>query len=261
MPHSHPFSRLPHGERARFTRRRRAALVASLSVLSALAACSLGSPVTPVSTLTPAAMVLVSGNAQMGAAGNTLPIPVIVRVTDQGGVPVTGAPVSFSPAASSGTVSAPALFTDTTGSAGVVWTVGTALGADSLNVSVAGVPTVTVTATVAPGFPDSIAIVSGGAQTAPAGTTLNDPLVVKITDQFGNAVPNATVSWSSDANGAFASADALTDATGTAQAVYTLGASAGVQHVAVMVSTAAGARLATISETATMLPTGPFSAW
>jgi hypothetical protein len=251
MSHTNPFSRLPRRKRALFTMRRRATLMAALSVLFALDACSLDSTVTPVSTLTPAAMVLVSGGAQIGAAGNTLPLPVIVRVTDQGGVPVSGAAVSFSPAASSGTVSAAAIFTDTTGSAGVLWTLGAALGADSLGVSVNGLPTVTVTATVTPGLPDSIAVVSGGAQTAPAGTTLGTPLVVRVTDQFGNAVPNASVLWSNDANGAFASADAVTDANGRAQAVYTLGANAGLQHVTVMVSTAAGAILAAISETGT----------
>jgi protocatechuate 3,4-dioxygenase beta subunit len=251
MAYSNPFSRLPRRQRALFTPRRRAALVAALGVMLALDACSLGSPVTPVSTVTAAAMVLVSGGAQMGAAGNTLPFPVIIRVTDQSGVPVSYAGVSFSPAAASGTVSAPTLFTDSTGSAGVVWTLGTAIGADSLTVSVAGVPTVTVTATVTPGFPDSVAIVSGDAQTAPAGTTLNTPLVVKVTDQFGNAVPNASVSWSNDASGAFASADAVTDANGRAQSVYTLGADAGLQHITVMVSTGAGAMLATIGETGT----------
>jgi protocatechuate 3,4-dioxygenase beta subunit len=251
MSHSNSFSRLPRRRRALFTTRRRATLMAALSVLLALDACSLGSTVTPVSTLTPGAMVLVSGGAQLGAAGNTLPFPVVIRVTDQGGVPVSGAAVSFSPAASSGSVSAPVIFTDTTGSAAALWTLGTALGADSLSASVTGLPTVTVTATVAPGSPDSIVVVSGGAQTAPAGTTLGTPLVVKVTDQFGNAVPNASVLWSNDTNGAFASADAVTDADGRAQAVYTLGANAGLQHVTVMVSTAAGAILATISETGT----------
>jgi hypothetical protein len=61
------------------------------------------------------------------------------------------------------------------------------------------------------------------------------------------------VSWSSDANGgyAFVSASSVTDADGKAQAVYTLGATAGLQHVTVVVSTTAGAMLATISETGT----------
>jgi hypothetical protein len=168
-------------------------------------------------------------------------------------VPVTNAPVSFTPAASSGTVSATTLYTDTTGSAGVVWTLGMAMGADSLAVTVAGLPTVTVTAQVTTGFPSTIAVVSGDAQTAPAGTTLSTPLVVRVTDQYGNAVPNARVSWSSDANGgyAFASASSITDADGKAQAVYTLGATAGLQHVTVMVSTAIGAMVATITATGT----------
>jgi adhesin/invasin len=233
--------------------RRRVASMAALGVLVALAAC-LDSSVTPtVPGLTPASMMLVTGDTQLGAAGNTLPIPVTVRVVDQSGLPVAYTTVTFTPVASSGTVSATTLYTDTTGSAGVSWTLGAALGSDSLSVSVPGLPAITVTATVTSGAPDSIAVVGGGAQAAPAGTTLGAPLVVRVTDHFGNAVPNATVRWSSDANGgyAFASASSVTDADGRAQAVYTLGAVAGLQHVTVLVSTAAGAMLATISETGT----------
>jgi hypothetical protein len=225
----------------------------ALSALFVLAACLSSDVTTPVATLTPASMVLVSGDAQLGAAGNTLPIPVTVRVLDPSGLPVSYAAVIFTPTAASGTVSATTLYTDTTGSAGVSWTLGAALGHDSLSVSVAGLPTITVTAMVTSGSPDAIAIVSGDAQTAPAGTTLSIPLVVRVTDQFGFAVPNAHVSWSSDANGgyAFASASAVTDADGKAQAVYTLGSIAGLQHVTVIVSTPTGAMLATISETGT----------
>jgi len=73
--------------------------------------------------------------------------------------------------------------------------------------------------------------------------------VVRVTDQFGYAVTNARVSWNNDAGGTFAYASSVTDTDGSAQAVYTLGAGAGVQHATVMVSTAAGAMLATISVT------------
>jgi hypothetical protein len=198
-------------------------------------------------------MVLVSGDVQSGAAGNTLPNPVVVRVTDQSGLPVSSAVVSFSPTASSGTVSLPATYTDTTGTASVLWTLGSTLGADSLSVSVTGLPSITVTASVTTGSPATITVVTGDAQTAPAGTTLTTPILVRVTDQFGNAVPNAHVGWSSDANGGygFASASSITDADGKAQAVYTLGAIAGLQHVTVTVSAGAGAMLATISETGT----------
>jgi hypothetical protein len=261
MSYTYPFSRLPRRRRAPVTPGLFVALVAALGVLVVLDACSLDSSVTPAANLTPAAMVLVSGDAQIGAAGNTLPIPVTIRVTDPSGFPVSYATVTFSPTAASGTVSAPTLYTDTTGAAGVLWTLGTALGTDSLTISVPGLPTVTVVASVTAGSPDSLIVVSGDSQTALAGTTLGAPLVVKVTDQFGHAVPNARVSWSSDTNGAFTSADAATDANGTAQAVYTLGTNPGLQHVVVTVSTAAGAMMATISETGTMSPAVPPSTY
>jgi hypothetical protein len=234
-----------------FPPRRPAALATALCVALALGACSLDTPVTPVSTLTPAAMALVSGDAQVGAAGNALPRLVIVRVTDPSGAPVSGIVVSFSPAASSGAVNATEVLTDTTGSAGVAWSLGTALGVDSLAVTLAGLPTVTVTATVTAGSPATIAVVSGGAQTAQAGTTLGTPLVVSVTDRFGNAVSGAAVRWDNDSGGIFTSASAVTDASGRAQAVYRLGASPGPEHLTVTVSTEAGAMLTTITETGT----------
>jgi hypothetical protein len=248
MSHPVPIIPQPRRRHALATPRRRAALGAALGALM-LNACNLASPVTPATTLAAAAMVVASGGAQVGAAGNTLARPVVIRVTDRDGAPVIGAAVAFAPATSAGSVNAATILTDTSGSAGVLWTLGTGIGVDSLDVSVAGVPALTVTATVTPGFPDSVTVVSGAAQTAPAGSTLGIPLVVKVADQFGNVVPNASVSWSSDADGQFPSAGAVTDADGRVQAVYTLGAGAGVQHVTVVVSTEAGAVAATISET------------
>jgi adhesin/invasin len=114
-----------------------------------------------------------------------------------------------------------------------------------------GLSTITVTATVTPGAPDSIVVVSGDGQTAAAGTTLSAALVARVADKFGNPVPNANVTWSNDANGTFASAGTVTDASGRVQATYTLGANPGVQHVTVVVSTPAGASLATLTETGT----------
>src|SRR5258705_2648973 len=126
MSHTTAFTRPLRRQRALPTPHRGAALVAALSVVLTLDAC-LDSSVTTGSTVTPAAMAVVSGDAQVGAAGNTLPVAVIVRVTDQSGVAVSGAAVSFVPVTASGTVSAGALFTDTSGSAGVLWTLGTAI--------------------------------------------------------------------------------------------------------------------------------------
>jgi protocatechuate 3,4-dioxygenase beta subunit len=251
MSSAKPFSRLPHRRRTLFALRAAPAAVAALGVVLTLGACSLDTSVTPPPTLTPAAMELVGGGAQVGAAGNTLARPITVRVTDPSGLPVTYAVVSFTPAASSGSVSATVVVTDTTGSAGVAWTLGTGVGTDSLAVTVPGLPTVTVTATATAGSPDTITVVSGAAQTAPAGTTLGTPLVVRVADHYGNAVSNANVSWVNDANGTFTSANAVTDANGRAQAVFTLGANPGLQHVTVTVSTAGGAMLTTITETGT----------
>ncbi|HEY2025864.1 MAG TPA: hypothetical protein VGG78_02585, partial [Gemmatimonadaceae bacterium] len=199
VSHTYLSAPLPHPHHKSLTRR--AALAAGTSALLALAACNLGSTTDTGPSLTPASMTVVGGAAQTGAAGNTLPSLIIVRVADAAGASVSGVTVSFTPVTGSGTVNAGAVITDTTGSAGVLWTLGTVPGPQSLTVSTAGLSAVTVTATATAGAPSTITIVSGDAQSAPAGSTLSVPLAVKVVDQFGNAVANANVSWSSDANG------------------------------------------------------------
>jgi alpha-tubulin suppressor-like RCC1 family protein/pimeloyl-ACP methyl ester carboxylesterase len=95
----------------------------------------------------PRTVLVHGGNGQTGAPGASLGRAVSVQVTDSAGIGVPGVTVSFTPRAGSGTVQ-PAV--GTTGPAGVAeasWTLGAATGTQQLDASVAGLGSVTFSAT------------------------------------------------------------------------------------------------------------------
>jgi uncharacterized protein YjdB len=90
--------------------------------------------------------------------------------------------------------------------------------------------TITVTIAVDPPRPSALRIVSGNGQTAPRGTTLPNPLVVEVVDQYGNPFPGATVTWSATRGGSLSPSTVVTGANGRASVQWTLGTPAQVQH-------------------------------
>jgi adhesin/invasin len=213
------------------TRRQRFDSVDRIITLSLLlviaAACKDSTAPTPVAT----AVALVGGSAQTAVVGMSLAAPVVVKVTDQSGNALAGVAVMFSPATSSGSVSAAQVTTDSNGSAQVLWTLGTVAGTDSMTVTVGTLSPLAVVATATPDAPAAITIVAGNDQSAPVDSTLSAGLAVKVADQYGNGVPNVTVQWSDDAGGTFATPTTVTDANGIAQVGYTLGPTAGPEDV------------------------------
>jgi hypothetical protein len=76
------------------------------------------------------------------------------------------------------------------------------------------------------GPPARLDIISGDAQTAPAGTQLPTPLVVRVTDASGNLVPRQIVNFVVTSGGGSVFAPAtVTNSSGTAQDLWTLGTS------------------------------------
>ena len=72
--------------------------------------------------------------------------------------------------------------------------------------------------------------VGGDEQSAPAGTLLSEPLVVQVTDAFGNPIQGVPIAWNADGGGSVSAAATPTGADGLASVVRTLGTAAGVQH-------------------------------
>lgn len=159
-------------------------------VYAVFAATSITGPPQTVSTVT--------GDNQRAQQLQPLPLPAKVIVMDAAGNPVAGASVTFT-ASNGGSVQPGLATTDATGMASVTWTLGQALGAQTLSAAVAGAPSVSfsATATAAPvTAATTITKLSGDSQTVVQHLLLPLPLQVVVTDVLGNPVPNKQVTFS-----------------------------------------------------------------
>ena len=96
------------------------------------------------------ALDVVSGDGQRADAGAALPGPVVVRAVDEAGAPVAGATVAFKPGEGHGTVDPAETLTDTAGLARTVWTLGPAVGAQTLAAAVNEVSAVVAATATSP---------------------------------------------------------------------------------------------------------------
>ncbi len=170
--------------------------------------------------LTPSALQLVSGGGQSAAAGTALANPIVVRVMS-GNTPVAGVPVNFALVGTgSGSISASAVVTDAAGQAQVRWTLGSAVGTQTLVASVAGVASLTITATAtAPPVPPLSVSIQLPASTIATGASLTATIQV-----MSNGTPVAGVQVSltpTSTAGGFTSPTVVTNANGQATAVFT----------------------------------------
>src|SRR5207247_2306048 len=96
----------------------------------------------------PTNIAAVSGDAQVGRVTQPLAAPLVVKVTDDNGNPVSGATVTWT--ANNGTIGA-STTTDASGNSSNTLTLGTKAGAASATASI-GAKSVTFGATVQPGI-------------------------------------------------------------------------------------------------------------
>jgi hypothetical protein len=98
----------------------------------------------------PAAVGVVSGDAQHGAPSAATSKPIVLRVTDAAGNPVRGISVNLVPKHGAGTLPDSTPVTDSLGLVRSQWTLGATIGAQHMTARVDGVPkTVELTATAA----------------------------------------------------------------------------------------------------------------
>jgi VCBS repeat-containing protein len=156
-----------------------------------------GSPLTFSLTATAgtaSGVSIVSGNGQTGAAGAPLGAMLVVKVADGSGNPVSGATVTWTVTAGGGAPNPASSTTDANGQAATTWTLGATPGANTLDASVAGVGTVTFTATGVSGAPSGLAMRTQPSQTARIGTPFGRQPVIQVRDGQGNDVAQSGVS-------------------------------------------------------------------
>jgi hypothetical protein len=143
----------------------------------------------------PAVIQVVSGDAQTGVVGTELPVTLTVRVTDSSARPSVGTTVTWSTAYSSGAVTPATGTTDDNGTTSARWTLGTTAGTQRVSATVAGIPAAQFTATATAGAVSAVVITSPSMQPYEGDSV---QLVATVRDEFGNTVPGAAVTWSSD---------------------------------------------------------------
>lgn len=171
---------------------------------------------------------VVSGSGQSAGAGQALTNPLVVRVLDQNGDQLQGTTVNFSVSPSDGTLSAASAVTGANGRASVNLTLGTTVGTYTVTATVGSLTQMFTATATAPPAATTLQIVSGNEQTAQADNALDDPLVVQVLDQFGNAFQGATVNFVvSPTDGTLSAVSATTGANGQASVTLRLGPTVG----------------------------------
>jgi uncharacterized protein YjdB len=107
----------------------------------------------------------------------------------------------------------------------------------------------------APSVPAGVTPESGSNQAGTVGAPLPAPVVVRVTDDAGNPVAGARVTFSPSHGGSTSSATAQTDGNGRAAVQWTLGSRAGTQTLQTSVETPSGAPAS--GPSAAFAPAGP----
>ncbi len=184
-------------------------------------------------TSAPASLVqIVEGDAQSAQVGSELTEQLVARVTDAFGNPKVGVPLSFTVTSGGGTVSAATVLTDQEGLGKVRWTLGIVAGTQLVSASTGAIPPVSFSATGNPDSPSQIVVVSGANQVNDPGAALQDSIVVRVVDRFGNGVGGVSVTWTpAQGAGTVSPQSSVTNATGRAATRWTLSGAGGPKTV------------------------------
>lgn len=189
-----------------------------------------------------------SGTGQSAPVATALKSAIVTKASDAFSNGVPGVVVTYSDNLIGGSFSGNPVTTTSTGFASVTYTNPTVAGKHKIVASATGLTSVTFLETATAGAPAAIATVSGNNQAAAPSTTLSQPLVVKVTDQYGNTVPNAAVTFDDGgAGGSFSANPVSTASNGTASVNYTTPPATGTVTINATVSGVSGAAAFTVT--------------
>lgn len=216
-----------------------------LLCLVLLGGCSGGDGIILPGDGEPADITVVDGDEQRGRVGEPLNEPLVVQVTDARGRPVQGATVAFELTSAGSEVVPDEKSTDADGLADARVVLGTTIGRQTGNARVVtpeGRPPVQAdfSAMALSESANSMEAVAGQDQTGHVGVPLDDPLVVEVTDGFGNPVARVPITWTVEGGGSVSVALVETDEDGRARVERTLGPTIGRQTTIAMSEGLAG---------------------
>ncbi len=144
--------------------------------------------------LAPTSIVINTGDTQTATVNTKVALAPSVLVKDQQGNPTAdGTTVTFTITSGAGTITGgTALTTNGIATLGS-WTLGKILGTNTLSVTCASAPALTITATGVADAPASVVATAGNAQSATVGTNVAVAPAAIVKDQYGNLVPDGTL--------------------------------------------------------------------
>jgi hypothetical protein len=170
-------------------------------------------------------IAVVSGDSQFGRTGEALADSIVVQVLDDKGVPIESAGVVFTITSGGGALSNDSVEADSDGLARTSWTLG--VGPEHrLKVAAAHARSVAdpVTVTATNELALQIAVLSGADQVAYRGEALGEPVVVRLLDCYGEAVPGVVVGFEVIRGGGSVAESPVTSAgLGTAETSWSVG--------------------------------------
>ncbi len=170
-----------------------------------------------------------SGDQQTDTVGQTLPLPLAVVVTKDGG-PLADVGVNW--VAQAGQLSAPSSQTDANGRAEIHWTLDTLAVPQTVQASVAGnINKVVFIATAKPDTPADLFKLGGDNQSQDVGLPLGQALTVGLVDRYGNGIDAFPVNWSVTQGSAVLGPALSFTSLGVATTTVTLGNSAGAVKI------------------------------
>ena len=179
----------------------------------------------------PASITILQGDGLTGRVGEQLDQPLVIQVLDAAGGGVENATVVIE--LSAGSAEPDTARTDASGQVTSEITLGSQVGETQgtarviepeSNLPPAGFSFVAFAASA-----NGLAMVSGDGQQGAAGTTLGAPLVVEVTDAFGNPIAGKRITWTVEGGGSVNDPSSLTDADGRSSVLRTLGPASGSQ--------------------------------
>jgi hypothetical protein len=176
--------------------------------------------------------VALVGEPPTAVAGDSVPEPIVIRVTDTLGTTLGDLPVRWT-AVDGGAAVALGARTDSLGEVRVRWVLGPRAGRQRLRAQVGNarlMPAFTVTGTAVPGEAAALVVRRGDRQTGTVGQPLAQPVVVRALDRTGNPVPGVEVAVRVT-GGEVSDSVVATDSTGQARVRWALGPTAGAQRL------------------------------
>ena len=194
--------------------------LAVIGVIASAIACGSDDATSPNA---PKAIERVTADSQSTAAGVAMADPLVVEVTGGDGSALSNATVTWRIIDGGGSLSDTTVATDLAGHAQTTYTPGSTPGMAHV-IATVGSFSSTFTLTLVAGAPATLQKFGADNPAAVVGSTLS--LSVKLVDQFGNGIANATINWSAD-GGTVGAATSTTDNTGVATVTYTVSETAG----------------------------------